>query len=168
MLKRMNPILAIALCGLALCLLAAPRVHSMRRLEAARHQARVIFAARADANPSVVAFTDDARTGTQLDGKAAQAFRDQFAATEWSLMDNGQVRISKNGLPLLGAAYLANEGQTLYLLHHRAHQTIVDGEISRDDRDPTHGFGRLVITQLGSDPSRSRTVRISVSLSLEP
>ena len=167
MFKRMIPIAATALCGAAVCLLAAPGVHSMR-LQAARRQARVIFTARADAIPSVVAFTDDARTGTQLDGKAAQAFRDQFAATEWALMDNGQVRISKNGLPLLGAGYLADEGQTLFLLHHRARQTIVDGEISRDDKDPTHGFGRLVITQMGNDPSRSRTARISVSLSLEP
>ena len=146
-----------------------PGVHSMLKpLSREIKVARVIFTARADASPFVVAFTDDARTGTRPDGKAAQAFRDQFAATEWSLMDNGQVRISKNGLPLLGAADLANEGQTLFLLHHRAHETIVDGEISRDDKDPKHGFGRLVITQLGSDPSRSRTVRISVSLSLEP
>src|SRR5438552_16605446 len=69
MFNRMNSILAIALCGLALCLLAAPRVHSMLKpLGREIKVARVIFTARADANPSVVAFTDAARTGAQLDG----------------------------------------------------------------------------------------------------
>jgi hypothetical protein len=166
MLKRMNPMVVTALCGLALGLLAAPRVRSMRLLKAER-RANVIFTARADANPVVVVFADDARTGMQMDGKAAQTFRDQFAAAEWSVMDNGQVSISKNGMHLLGAQYLANEGQTLFLLHRRAQQSIIDGEIGRDDTDPKHGFGRLVITQLDNDPRRSRTVRISVTLTFE-
>jgi hypothetical protein len=154
MLKRIHLIMATAVCGLTLGLLSTP---------CADAEPNVLLSGRAGTGADVLVWVDTDK-GTQVDGKAAKALRQQFAGTDWNALDNNQVIISKDGKPLVSAVYRSNNDNTFFMFHSRAGNQIADGWIIVRDEDAGEGFGVVYITELANDGRSSRTARIVVQL----
>jgi hypothetical protein len=155
MLKCIHRILATAACGLTLGLLAVPSAHA---------EPKVLATGRADRFQVYVLVWVDTDHGPQLDDNAAKQFRDAFADSDWSILDNNQVVISKHGKLLVRASYLAWEDQTIFPFHAQVSSQIVDGTIYRFQEEPRKGYGMLFITELANDGRSSRSVRIEADL----
>jgi hypothetical protein len=156
MLKRMSLVLAATLCALAVGF-HGPAAH-------AAGTPGVIAKGQAAADPGVLVWIDTDK-GTGLDSKSAQAVHDQFAGTEWAILDNGTMTVSKGGKVILTTAWVSNKAVTFVPLHVRSGSLTIDGTIYRDDNDPSQGFGELYINQLASDGKSARSLRIGVNLS---
>lgn len=140
--RFVNPMLATALCALALSTTTAPKAH------AAQSQPKVLAQATADAKPFVISWLDDT-TGAHLQ---SQDFTAMFASSAWTIMDTGISIKSKDGsFALTVGTYAANQSLTLILPHARAQNLSVDGEIKRDSQDPTKGQALLFFTQPALD-----------------
>jgi hypothetical protein len=154
MLKRMTLVLSTALCAVAVSL-PGPAAH------AAGTPSVIAKAQAGDAGTLVWVDTDK---GTGLDSKTATAIRDQFSGTEWAILDNGAVTVSKAGKVLVAALFASNDDGTFMPLHARIGTMTVDGTIYRNDNDKSKGFGELFINQLASDGKSARSMRIGVGL----
>jgi hypothetical protein len=155
MLKRMTLIVATAVCGLAL------GFHGPAAQAAGTPS--VVAKAQADNDPGALVWIDSDK-GTGLDGKSAQAIHDQFAGTEWAVLDNGQMTVSKAGKVLVAAIWASNKEGTYFPLHARAGSMTIDGTIYRYSSDMSKGFGELFINQVASDGKSARSLRIEVNL----
>ena len=153
MLKRMS--LAAAAAALAAALLA-PGAHAATPQPLAQ--------AQADPDPGVLVWMDTDK-GTHLDPQAAGPIHDQFAATTWTLLDNGQFVVSgPDGKPLLVAIWASNKEGTFIPVHGRVPGQTVDGTLYRDDKDMSQGFATLYVNQLSRDGKSARSLRIAVDL----
>jgi hypothetical protein len=153
MLKRMTLVLSTALCAVAVSL-PGPAAH-------AAGTPSVIAKAQAS-NAGALVWVDTDK-GTGLDDKTATAIQDQFSGTEWAVLDNGVVTVSKGGKVMVAALFVSNQEGTFMPLHARIGSTTVDGTIYRSD-DKSKGFGELYINQLASDGKSARSLRVAVDL----
>jgi hypothetical protein len=154
MMKRMTLVLSTALCAIAVAL-PGPAAH-------AAGTPSVIAKAQAS-NAGALVWVDTDK-GTGLDGKTATAIQDQFSGTEWDILDNGVVAVSKGGKVLVAALFASNDDGTFMPLHARIGSMTVDGTIYRNSDDKSKGFGELYINQLASDSKSARSLRIAVDL----
>jgi hypothetical protein len=152
MLKRMS--LTAAAAALALSLVA-PGAHAANPQPVAQ--------AKAGSDPGVLVWIDTDQ-GTGLDSKGAPPIHDQFAATDWAILDNGTVVVSKDGKPLLTAVWASNQAGTFIPVHGRSGSMTVDGTLYRDEKDMSQGLATLFINQVAKDGKSARSLRISVDL----
>jgi hypothetical protein len=155
MLKRMTLIVAAAVCSLAAGF-HGPAAH-------AAGTPNVIVKAQADNDPGVLVWVDSDK-GTGL-SDSTQAIHDQFAGSEWAILDNGLMTVSKAGKVLVTAVWISNKEGTFFPLHVRTGSTTIDGTIYHYASDTTKGFGELFINQVASDGKSARSLRIAVDLS---
>jgi hypothetical protein len=149
--KRMFGMTTVAVCVWALSLLTAPGAHAQGQ------QAKVIAQAKGDTDPFVMVLTDSAK-GVAYDENATKSMTAALAGTDWSVLDNGQLVISKGQDVLLGSSYMSNQGLTLFLLHEHSAKSIVDGWIWRSTSDPRQGVADLFITIFDKDGAGSFTI----------
>jgi hypothetical protein len=154
MLKRMSLVLSTTLCAIAVSL-PGPAAH------AAGTPSVIAKAQAGEAGALVWVDTDK---GTGLDDRTASAIHDQFSGTEWAVLDNGVVTVSKAGKVLVAALFASNKEGTFMPLHARIGSMTVDGTIYRNDDDKSKGFGELYINQLATDGKSARSLRIGVDL----
>jgi hypothetical protein len=155
MLKRMTLIVAAAVCSLTLGF-HGPAAH-------AAGTPNVIAKAQADNDPGVLIWVDSDK-GTGL-SDSTQAIHDQFAGSEWAILDNGVMTVSKAGKALVAAAWASNKAGTYVPLHARIGTMTIDGTIYRQEDDMSKGFAELFINQVASDGKSARSLRIEVNLS---
>jgi hypothetical protein len=155
MFQRIHRIIATAACGLTVALLSGPWAHAAPN---------TVFSGQIMLGPWVHVWVDTEQ-GTQLDARAAKAVRVQYAGTEWTALDNGQVVISKGGKTLAGGVDLdPQRDNNRFRFHGRAGNQIMDGLLLRYKDDPSMGYGALYVTELGGDGRSSRTAFIEVLL----
>jgi hypothetical protein len=154
MLKRMTLIVAAAVCSLTLGF-HGPAAH-------AAGTPNVLAKAQADNDPGVLVWVDTDK-GTGL-SDSTQAIHDQFAGSEWAILDNGVMTVSKAGKVLVAAAWASNKAGTYVPIHSRIGTMTVDGTIFRQSDDMSKGFAELFINQVASDGKSARSLRIEVSL----
>lgn len=145
---------AAAACGLALALIAPAARAATTPLP---------LVGQADTDPGVLCWVDTAQ-GTTMDAKVAQGFHDLFAASQWTVGDGGLVISGKDGKPLLKASWAANQAFTFIPFHGRAGTTVINGDIYRDEKDPSQGLGILWLTAPSKDGKAVANPRIGVDL----
>jgi hypothetical protein len=159
MFKRMNPIVAAALCGLTLSFLTAPAAHA---------DPKAVAQARATGDPTVNIIIDSAQ-GTQLNNQAAASVGKQFAGTAWLILDNRQVLIARGDkLVIDPVPFFASTDLDFFLLHGRGPKMSLDGTIVRWGDNLEEGLAELFVTQPASDGRSSVTFHIQVPLSFAP
>src|SRR5262245_8106806 len=131
MLKRMTLIVATAVCGLTLGF-HGPAAHAAGTPNA-------IAKAQADTDPGVLVWVDSDK-GTGL-SDSTQAIHDQFAGSEWTILDNGLMTVTKAGKALVAAVWASNKAGTYVPLHARVGSMTIDGTIYRQESDMSKGFG---------------------------
>jgi hypothetical protein len=153
MFQRIHRIIATAACGLTVALLSGPCAHA----------ADTLFSGQAAKTPWVRVWVDTEK-GTQLDPKAAKAVQSQFAGTEWTAQDDGQVVVTKDGKSLVGGSSLSFSDDTFFLFHGRTGNQIIDGRFYSYSDDPSNGYAILYVTELAADGHGSRTSLIQIEL----
>jgi hypothetical protein len=151
----MTLIVATAVCGLTLGF-HGPAAHAAGTPSA-------LAQAQANNDPGVLIWVDTDK-GIGL-SDSTQAIHDQFAGTEWAVLDNGVATVSKGGKVLIAAAWVSNKEGTFFPLHARLGTTTIDGTIYRYSDDMSKGFGELFINEVAKDGKSARSMRIAVSLS---
>jgi hypothetical protein len=155
MFKRMNVIAAAALCGLVLSLSTAPRAHGA--------EANVLATGQAGNKLFVLVWVDTDK-GIQLDGKAAKEVAKQYAGSDWSLLDDKQVVITKDNKELVRGVYVGPDDQSWANFHGHGQNAVANGGMFRFEDDPTQGFGTLTITEFSQDGRSSRSIWIETPL----
>jgi hypothetical protein len=126
---------------------------------------KVVVTARTVGNPVVMAIAHDAQ-GLSLDRAAALAIQELMVGTEWTLLDNGQLLIAKNGKTLLGW-FAVPEADGIFWIHVRREKSQVDGEIFIND-DKKNGSSQLFWTIWSEDGRRSVTANVYTRLNYAP
>lgn len=133
-------------------------------LTGAAHAANPQPLAQATASkPGGLVWTDTDK-GTGLDAKAIEPIAAQFDGSQWTVLDNGILTITKGGKTLLSTAWVANKEGTYAPLHARIGSMTVDGTIYRDAKNMSQGFGELFINQVAQDGKSARSIRLAVDL----
>jgi hypothetical protein len=151
MFKRIHPFLAAASFALALGILTARPA-----------SADVLASGQAGDSPFVVVWVDTDK-GSKYDAKASKELRAQFAASHWSITDEG-VLITKGEKLLAGGSFVSPEDLSWAQFHGRTGSTVATGLLLRYSDDPSQGFGSLVFTEASQDGKSSRTIYLQTSL----
>jgi hypothetical protein len=138
---RITTFVAIA-AGLALCLTAVPSGH-------AQEGAKVILSGRLG-KPFVNTIVDTEQ-GSLLKNQLGESVAAQFADSDWTLTDKGQVTVTKGGKALLAAFHWPNPEKTWFLVHARAPKMTVDGELYTFNDDPKKGWVQIFVSMLSND-----------------
>jgi hypothetical protein len=154
--KSIASLVALTAAALALTTFSAPAAR-------AQEQNQVILAARADAQPFVLAFVDSG-SQSKVDEQLSKAMQAQIAGSEWSLTSNGLFTISKDGKAILGAGFLTNEKRTWFIVHQRNAKSSVDGTIWKFSDEPTAGASELFLTMVSQDGKSTATIFVSTEL----
>jgi hypothetical protein len=88
---------------------------------------KVLLKVRVSTSPYVWAIRDDAQDAP-LDYGVAQIVHDRLIGTEWTLFDNGVLRITKNGKPVLDAGFVSR-GRSDFWVYVRDEKSLVAGRI---------------------------------------
>jgi hypothetical protein len=154
--KSLASLVALFATAVALTTLSAPAAR-------AQGQDQVILTARADAEPFVLAFVDSGGQ-SQVNEQLSDALQKQFASSDWSLTNKGQLTISKDGKGLTAARFLTNTKQTWFIVHQRSAQGSVDGTIWKYSNEPTKGASELILTLVSQDGKSIATIYLSTEL----
>lgn len=145
---------AMALCGLSLCLVAAPRAHA---------QGKTLFTARAAAEPGTIVVVD-ADGASEINRDLAGLFHTLCTDSVWTIQDTGQIQVTKDRGVLLQTQCWYGESQNYFFVHSRRGQVTVDGEIFRYKSDPTKGSANLWVTTPRPDGKSWTTLNVYVDL----
>jgi hypothetical protein len=156
MFQPMNRIAAATLFALSLAALSSPKAH-------AQSQPKPIVTARAEAEVYVDVVIDSEQ-GSHLNGEMAASFRQQMASTDWQVLENGLLQITKNGQPVLSSGTFSNKQKTYFLIHARSEKMVANGEMYSYSDDPARGWARLFVTMPSKDGKSFATVSIGVPL----
>jgi hypothetical protein len=151
---RIRTLIAVAACALAVA--AAPKAH-------AQSQAKLLV--KATAGTPIVNVIVDTSQGTGLDSKGAAGVAQQFANTDWLILDNGQLVIAKGDKAVLVANFFTNKDLTFFLVHRKAQNLDINGTIFRSSQNPQQGFGELFVTVPLQNNQGYATLHIQAELS---
>jgi hypothetical protein len=152
--RSVTTLIATALCGLSLCLIAAPQAHA---------GAKILFTARASDAPGATAVVDSA-DGSGLDWDLAGQYEAAYADTEWTIRADGLITVDKGGKNVLATGCWYGDTMTYFFVHSRNGQQTIDGEISRFKSDPSKGYAYLWLTRPSQDGQSWSTVNLYVPL----
>jgi hypothetical protein len=153
--KSIASLVALAACALALTT-TAPAAN-------AQGQDQVVIAARAEARPWVVAFTD-AGGQTQPNQQVAQSVTQAISGSDWQITASGLLTISKGGQKVLQTPAYGSEDKAFFLLHYRNGAAGVEGSLFRFRDEPTKGLAMLWVHMPSQDGKSVTTVHIETML----
>jgi hypothetical protein len=126
---------------------------------------KIVAKGRPVGNPFVMAIAHTAE-GPALDGDSAKAIKELLIGTEWTLFDNGQLLIAKDGKTLLGW-FAISVGDGIFWVHVRRGRSDVDGEIYIYE-DQKNGHAQLFWTIWSEDGRSSVTANVFTKLNYAP
>jgi hypothetical protein len=157
MFQQLTRFAAATQCALSLVTLAASSAH-------AQSQPKPIVTARAADEVYVDVIIDNSE-GTSINSEMSKSYAAQIAGSQWQVLDNGQLLVTKDSKPLFGALAFSNQKQTWFLIHARTPKMVVDGEMYRYGDKPEEGWANLWVSMPSADGKSFATVRMGVPLS---
>src|SRR5947209_3018887 len=137
--KMLGSVVATALCAVSFCALSAPRAHAANP--------KVIYTGQVQDAPQVIVTGVDGAKNVDVN-KLTQQMTDAFSGTDWNVLDNHTIVISKSGKAVMTLPYaVASKDLSIIIPHARTATAGVDGLFVRSTDDPTQGFTDLWITQ---------------------
>src|SRR5437879_894145 len=115
--KLLSSVVATALCAVSLCAVAAPRAHAANP--------KVVYTGHL-VKAAVIPVGVDGAKNVDIN-KIAQGLTDQFTGTDWNVMDNHSIIVSKSGKAVITLPFSAASKDLYEILIHARSKDLTTG-----------------------------------------
>jgi hypothetical protein len=137
--KLVHSVIATTLCAVSVGIVAAPRAQAANP--------KVLYTGHLTEEPALLITGVDGAKNLDV-SKTEQQLTEAFTGSDWNIMDNGTIVVTKNGKTVITLPFsIASEDLVVIFPHARTAASGVDGFLISDSSE---GFFDLWITQPGT------------------